>query len=112
MGKETQLIRLIENWIRLDGRAMVWRQNTGRAQFYDPKTKRIRYVAFGRKGQADLTGLLKDGRRLELEVKTQNIPITQAQKAFGEDIRAFGGIYAVVRSLEDVQQVIQDELPA
>lgn len=42
----------------------IWRMNTGKARFNG------QVVQFGVPGQADLTGILPDGRRLEIEVKS------------------------------------------
>jgi len=41
-----------------------------------------RVVRFGMRGQADLTRIVPDGRRLEIEVKAANGRQTAEQKAF------------------------------
>lgn len=79
----------------------VWRQNTGVASMNG------RTVRFGLPGAADLTGLVA-GRRLELEIKTGTGRVRPEQRAYGEMIRRFGGVYAVCRSLEDALAAVEE----
>ena len=74
----------------------VWRQNTGAARYGQ------QVVRFGVPGQADLTGLLADGRRLEIEVKSSTGRQSPAQAAYQAMIERFGGIYILARSVADV----------
>jgi len=48
---------------------VAWRNNTGAMTKQNKKTHKIYFVRFGVKGQSDITGILPDGRRLEIEVK-------------------------------------------
>ena len=73
----------------------LWRSNTGISKFGD------RFVSFGIKGQADMTGIVADGRRLEIEAKAASKQ-TPEQAAFQKTIVRFGGIYILARSIEDV----------
>ena len=59
-----------KRWMRL------WRANTGVAQIGS------RVVRFGVPGQADLTGILPGGRRLEIEVKSDGGRQTEDQSNF------------------------------
>lgn len=84
-----------------DQRLRLWRMNTGKAQFG------AAVVTFGVKGQADLSGILPGGRRLEIEVKAPGKYQTQDQKNYQTMIESFGGIYIVARSVADVARVLE-----
>lgn len=75
----------------------LWRANSGAARFGD------RTVKFGVNGQADLTGILPGGRRLEIEVKAEKGRQSTAQKNYQAMIERFGGVYVLARSVEDVR---------
>ena len=68
------------------------------APFSDPS----RVVRFSVPGAADLTGILSDGKRLEIECKTADGKQSEAQRNFGEMITKQGGIYIVARSIDDL----------
>ena len=72
-----------------------WRANTGVAAH----GKRV--VAYGLKGQADISGILNDGRRLEIEVKSATGRQSPEQRAFQGMIEAHHGIYILARSVAD-----------
>jgi hypothetical protein len=78
----------------------IWRQNTGVARM----GKRV--VRFGVPGQADLTGILSDGRRLEIEVKSPTGRQTLDQQRYQQMIERFGGLYVLARSVEDVEEML------
>ena len=94
-------------WLR------IWRANTGVARIGD------RVVRFGVPGQADLTGILPDGRRLEIEVKSPTGRQSPDQQAYQRIIEKFNGVYILARSVEDVRRQLaaagfhgQELLPA
>jgi len=87
-----------KRWMRL------WRANTGVAQIGS------RVVRFGVPGQADLTGILPDGRRLEIEVKSDGGRQTEDQSNFQRMIERFGGVYVLARSVEDVERALAAEI--
>jgi hypothetical protein len=60
------------------------------------------FIAAGVKGQADLTGILPDGRRLEIEVKRHDGKQSPEQQAYQRMIEKFNGVYILARSVEDV----------
>lgn len=60
---------------------------------------RIRY---GLPGAADLSGILADGRRLEVEVKSATGRQSEQQKAFELMMERYQGLYVLARSPEDV----------
>ena len=82
-------------WLRL------WRANVGAARVGN------RLIRFGIPGQADLTGLLSDGRRLEIEVKSVRGRQTPEQEAFGRIIERFNGIYVLARCPDDVRTKLE-----
>ena len=63
-------------------------------------------MRFGLPGQADLTGILPGGLRLEIEVKGPGCPQTHEQRAFQRMIERFGGVYVLARSVQDVWSAI------
>ena len=76
-------------------------------------------VSFGYPGSADITGILPDGRRLEVECKSATGRQSEKQKKFEEKIRTNGGIYILARSVEDLEHglrlyentVVPNDLP-
>lgn len=91
----------IKRFINQSGRAYVWRQNTGAHRQGD------RWISYGMKGQADLSGMLKDGRRLEVEVKRPGCKQTDCQKKFQALVEEFGGVYLVAESVEEVARKLE-----
>ena len=79
----------------------LWRANVGAARIGN------RLIRFGIPGQADLTGILSDGRRLEIEVKSERGRQTPAQAAFGRTIERFNGIYLLARCTDDVRKRLE-----
>lgn len=76
----------------------IWRNNTGVAR----RGRQI--VRFGVPGQADLTGILPDGRRLEIETKSTVGRQTDDQRNYQAMIERFNGLYILARSPDDVYQ--------
>jgi len=74
----------------------LWRANVGAARIG------TRTIRFGIPGQADLTGILPDGRRLEIEVKAPAGRQTAQQRSFQNMIERFHGVYILARSVEEV----------
>ncbi len=81
----------------------IWRANTGVADMGG------RTVAFGLPGQADLSGILMDGRRLEIEVKSATGTLSERQRQFRDMIERFNGVYIVARCVEDVRKALAEE---
>lgn len=78
----------------------LWRANAGVARI-DRRT-----VRFGVPGQADLTGILPGGVRLEIEVKSAAGQQSEAQQNYQRMIERFGGLYVLARSVNDVRRAI------
>lgn len=79
----------------------LWRANAGTARMGD------RVVRFGVVGQADLTGILPNGRRLEIECKSPNGFQSPEQKAYQAMIEKFYGVYILARSVDDVRRKLE-----
>jgi hypothetical protein len=83
----------------------IWRANAGVARH------RTRTVRYGVPGQADLTGILPDGTRLEIECKSPTGRQSPDQHHYEAMIRRFGGVYVLARSVDDVWRAIAPHLP-
>lgn len=98
----------------------LWRSNTGSAVPIETVKRAIQFirsgnisegirilqsrvVTFGVPGQADLTGILPGGTRLEIETKNQFGRQSEAQQNFQAMISRFGGKYILARSVDDVK---------
>ncbi len=97
--KQIQNLILLTFGTRHDMR--LWRANVGAARM-GPR----RVVRFGVPGQADLTGILPGGIRLEIEVKNNSGQQSAEQRNYQRIIERFGGIYVLARSVDDVWQAI------
>jgi hypothetical protein len=93
------------------GLCRVWRSETGKAiklsgYFRAKSTGDFESLdrsifAYGLKGSADITGILKNGKRIEIEIKTGDASQSKEQKNFAAMIKNFGGHYFVCRSVDD-----------
>ncbi len=106
--KEQDLLNVVLAFLELDGRiAWAKRMNTGAAvRHYQDKLGRSKrhFVRFGFKGLSDILGQTADGRLLALETKRAGETATPEQIAFVDTVNRFGGVGAIVYSLEAVQQ--------
>ena len=93
--KETDIQAAILDYLRLKGR-FFWRNNSGAF-----KTERGGFYRIGTPGAPDIIGCFH-GTFVGLEVKTATGKLSDDQKAFAAVVRANGGQYHVVRSIEDV----------
>ncbi|MBP3958368.1 VRR-NUC domain-containing protein [Gemmata sp. G18] len=80
-------------------RVFVWRNNTG--GFKHPVTGK--YIRFGFPGSPDLLGMTRSGRFLGIECKREGGRLEDSQKRFKEQCEASGGIYLVIRSIDDLE---------
>jgi len=82
-----------------------WRQNTAPAVNKSKDGWSFRRMPkHSRRGVPDII-IVKEGRFIGLEVKRLRTCQSPEQKAFEVDIVAAGGLYRVVRSIEDVQRL-------
>jgi len=65
-----------------------------------------RYVAFGVPGQADISGQMKTGIRLEIEVKDLGKWPTEKQWRWLLRTHYYNGVAGIARSIEDAQAII------
>lgn len=81
-----------------------WSQPTG-AAYRDGEL-----IRYGFLGSADISGIIKGGYRVEIEVKTGQAIQRKNQKIFEKNIKMWGGIYFVARSVDDAVKSLQIEL--
>lgn len=94
--RETQIQAAILRALAYRRDVFAWRNNTGALP-----NQQGRKIRFGKKGSGDILGLVAGGRFLALECKRPGEEPTEAQLAFGAAVRAKGGFYAVVRSVQE-----------
>jgi hypothetical protein len=97
---ETQIVRSILDYLAVRN-IFAWRQNTGAGKFTG-KDGAEHYVKFGLKGQPDITGILPDGRRLDIECKSVTGRLSPEQAHFIAALKNNGGCAFVARSVDDV----------
>jgi len=100
-GAHEGLIRDIFIVYGRDDRWRIWKNNTGTAY------REGHMIRYGLKGSADIFGIARGGRFIALEIKTGTGKQTKDQLSFEKMITSFGGLYNVVRTLDDVADVIQ-----
>lgn len=81
--------------------ARVWPNPTGAAY------RNGQLIKYGLKSSADITGILRWGQRLEIEIKTGNATQTEGQEYFEEMINNFCGVYLVGRTVDSVLRYLQ-----
>lgn len=103
-ASETQLVYAILEYLAIR-RIEAWRANTG-VMPRTNKAGKTRYVHFGRPGQCDISGILPDGRRLEIEVKRPGQKPTTEQKEFMAMVARNRGVSFVAYGIDEVRQVL------
>jgi hypothetical protein len=96
--KETEIQAAILDYLRLKGR-FFWRNNSGAF-----KTERGGFYRVGLAGSPDIIGCV-DGKFIGLEVKTEKGKLSEHQEQFADALRAQGGLYFTVRSIDDVVEL-------
>ena len=79
---------------------VAWRSNVVRAMAIG-RSGKPRMISAGIEGQGDITGILIDGRRCEIEIKVGRDQQSDKQKAFQRMIEKHGGVYVVARDKEE-----------
>jgi hypothetical protein len=95
--QETDLIHACLQWFAAHG-IWVWRQNTGVLWAGG------RPITYGHKGSGDISGILSDGRRLEVECKSVAGKQSDAQKEFGKQICTHNGVYLLIKSVKELEE--------
>lgn len=103
---ETNLVRAC---LQLLSVHRIWarRQNSGAV-----RTQRGQLLRFGVTGAADITGILPNGIRLEIECKMPGRHPTPEQGAFLQAIRANNGVALVVHSVQELIDKLRNVLPS
>ena len=98
--KEKDILKACLDYLAYSKAGELWRQNSGAmvSEYHGKK----RFMRFGKTGCADITGILKDGRRVEIEVKGPGGKQSPAQKEFQIMIEKNHGLYILVTSVNDL----------
>jgi len=67
-----------------------------------------RWIHFGKKGSADIIGILPDGKFLAIETKSKNGRLTPEQKDFLDKVRFLGGVAIVARSFQELDEALRE----
>ena len=104
--KENRETALVQNCLihlkRQD--IFAWRNNTGTLWVSG------RVVSFGKKGSADIIGLLPDGRFLGIECKVGANKQNDKQREFQQQIESNNGVYLLVYTLDELKMGLSDIL--
>ncbi len=104
---ETSLVKAIIEFLRLKG-VYAWRNNSG--AFAAEGVTGRRFVRFGLPGSADVLAVVPPrGRLLAVEAKIGRNQPTDMQLHFGAAINDAGGLWLVVRSLADLDELLTAE---
>lgn len=93
-------VRLELGDVRKYPELVLWRNNVG--QMIDADGRRVVF-GVGGKGAADLLGMWA-GRFVAIELKTDKGKQTDEQRAFEQLVQRKGGVYVVLRSVEDARE--------
>jgi|CXWL01.1.fsa_nt_gi hypothetical protein len=96
---ESEVLTACLQFLELKG-IECWRQNQGAIPLPDGGFRKFN----GRKGICDISGILDDGRRLEVEVKREGEDGREEQWEFIDMINSKGGVACLVHSVEELEQ--------
>lgn len=96
--EESKVLAAAMGWLKLHG-VFAWRQNSGAF-----KTPEGQWVRFGVAGCPDILFICKSGRWGGAECKGSKGELRPEQIAFRNAVMQTGGLYIVVRSIEDLQR--------
>lgn len=86
-----------------------WRNNTGAYKAKSNRTLKERVVYYGKKGSADIIGILPDGRFLAVECKRESGKASPDQLLFLSNIKANKGVACIVHSCDELMEVLKKE---
>lgn len=98
---ETAIQKAILDWLRLHNVYAFRVSNQPR------RLPNGKMIFTGTKGVSDIVGILPGGTFIGIEVKTATGRLSEHQKRFEERVRASGGVYVVVRSVDDCEALIK-----
>ena len=112
--KEGDIVKAILDYLAYK-KITAWRNQSGARFGYhtDKDGNRKQWaIRMSKKGVSDIIGIMPDGsgRILCLEVKTPKGKLTEEQALFLGEVVEKGGVAEVVRSIEDVQLLLQQAL--
>jgi hypothetical protein len=99
---EGSLKKQILAWAEKDPRVCLWNNAVGLMTTPDGQRK----YQMGLPGSADITGVLRGGRRIEIETKSKVGKPKTNQLHFQRLVERYGALYVLARTLEDVQKAI------
>jgi len=83
--------------------------NAGAGRFLLQDGTAGQFVRYGEPGQSDITGQMKDGRRLAIEVKRRpGLKATPAQQAYLDRVRSANGVAGVASSIEEAKAIVEE----
>ena len=101
---ESAVLRDCLAYLSLMG-VFAWRQNTGAGNLGPEDRKR--FVRFGFAGVSDIIGIMPDGRFLAVECKRVGGVVSQAQRAFLDEVERRGGVAVVAHCVDDLDAALQ-----
>lgn len=102
--KETQIVKAILDYLKLK-KIFHWRNNSG-SFITKHKDGSAGYYSFGQAGSPDIFAVI-EGKIYGFEVKNEKNKQTENQTRWQNEFQNNGGIYAVVRSIDDVKKIIK-----
>lgn len=106
--RESNIQTQIETFLRYQqnlGKLVYIKNNSGAFS-----TKKGGFYKFGKKGSSDFLVFLPMGNTLHLEIKNEKGRQSPDQKKYQAKIESLGHDYKLCRSLEEVQQIIENYL--
>jgi hypothetical protein len=97
--RETDLVAAVLDYCKLRG-LFCWRVNVG--AFAGEYKGRKRFVRFGVPGAPDIMAIGTGGRFIAIECKAPKGKQSPAQHAWAFECEAHGGLYLLVRNLDDL----------
>lgn len=111
MANTTESEKFIERrilvWLNRQPDTFAWKVNT--TGIFDPRSGQMRksHSEFVINGVSDILGIMR-GRMIAFEVKNASGRPRPEQLVFIARIQKLGGVAAIVRSVEDVRQALED----
>ena len=97
--KEREILKVILDWLSWQKDIWHMRMNTGAVKIDK------RFIRFNKPGCPDIL-VMSRGRMLALEVKTAKGKQSDLQTAWAKEWEAHGGMYRVVRCLDDAARAV------
>jgi hypothetical protein len=97
---QEQLHLVMKEFQSLFKKCRIWQNQTGVARSMDGS----RFIKYGCIGSADITGIMDDGTRVEIEIKVKRDKQRESQKNFETMIRQCNGIYIIIDDKSDIKE--------